>query len=71
MLGRERPVGKHVTDIIRSEMVLQAGDLEPVLAGAEPIGELRDEAWIRTDGVELCYDVRVSAIGPATTPSDT
>ncbi|WP_226005908.1 histidine kinase N-terminal 7TM domain-containing protein [Natrinema salinisoli] len=63
LAGGGRPVGKHVTALVPSEIVLRAGDLEAVLDGSEPVRELREELWVRLDDRERCYDVRVSALG--------
>jgi PAS domain S-box-containing protein len=68
LAGGGRPVGKHVTALVPSDIVLRAGDLETVLDGSEPVRELREEMWVRLDDRERCYDVRVSALGDDTDP---
>ncbi|QLG47422.1 histidine kinase N-terminal 7TM domain-containing protein [Natrinema halophilum] len=69
MIGSNRPVGKHIAEIIQSEAVVQAGELDGILDGSEPVDEVREEVWIRIGDNELCYDVRISAIGSDDEPA--
>jgi len=62
MLGLERPVGRKMTEITRPSLVLDAGELLPVLRGDRPVQELRDEVWVETHDGERCYEVTISAL---------
>ncbi|WP_246983459.1 histidine kinase N-terminal 7TM domain-containing protein [Halorientalis marina] len=62
MLGLERPVGREITEITRPSLVLDAGELLPVLRGEEPVHELNAEIWVETHDGERCYDITFSAL---------
>jgi PAS domain S-box-containing protein len=62
MLGLERPVGREITEITRPSLVLDAGELLPVLRGEEPVHELNAEVWVETHDGERCYDITFSAL---------
>jgi PAS domain S-box-containing protein len=62
MLGLERPVGQHITEFTRPDLVLEGETLLPVLRGTEPVRELHDEIWVQTPDGDRCYDVTFSAL---------
>jgi len=62
MLGREKVVGKHLTELIHLETITDFGDLEPILTGSEPASELESEVWIRAADERRCYDVSISEL---------
>jgi signal transduction histidine kinase len=65
MIGTERPIGKHITDVTTVEWVLDGNDVLPVLRGDAPVTELQDQVWVESDRGDRCYDVRISALGGA------
>ncbi|WP_136716217.1 sensor histidine kinase [Halorientalis salina] len=65
MIGTERPIGKHITDVTTVEWVLDGNDVLPVLRGDAPITELQDQVWVESHTGDRCYDVRISALGGA------
>ncbi|QLG47787.1 histidine kinase N-terminal 7TM domain-containing protein [Natrinema halophilum] len=65
MLGWERPVGRTIEDVADIGPVEDPGVLEPIITGEEPIHELKEAIWLRTDNGRRCYDVRVSALSDA------
>ena len=62
MLGDERPVGKHVTDIVQRDRVLEWDALGDALEGECELDDLRDEVWVATDQGDRCYEVAVSTL---------
>jgi PAS domain S-box-containing protein len=62
MLGLDRPIGKQFTSVVRPELVLDSGSVDPILHGEQPVRELEDEVWVRSPDGERCYEIRISAL---------
>ncbi|MFD1585483.1 histidine kinase N-terminal 7TM domain-containing protein [Halorientalis brevis] len=62
MIGTERPIGKHLTDITRLNQVLDGDELLPILQGETPVETVHDQIWVESDSGMRCYDVRISAL---------
>jgi signal transduction histidine kinase len=71
MLGLERPVGQHITEFTRPELVLDGEGLLPVLRGERPVEELTDEVWVETPDGDRCYDVTISPLADGEAADDT
>ncbi|WP_336002488.1 histidine kinase N-terminal 7TM domain-containing protein [Halorientalis halophila] len=62
MLGLDRPIGKHLSDITQPERIVD-GETEPrILRDDEELHEADYEIWVETANGTRCYEVRVSRL---------
>jgi len=62
MIGADRPVGSHVSEIAPTDRITSDTAIETVLESSGEIRELSEEMWVDAGDEERCYAVRVSAL---------
>jgi len=62
MLGADRPVGSHVSEVAPTERILSDTSIRSIIEHGDALRELSEEVWVDADTGDRCYDVRVSAL---------
>jgi PAS domain S-box-containing protein len=62
MIGADRPVGSHVSDVAPAERITSNTAIETVLESKGELRELSEEMWVDAGDEERCYALRVSAL---------
>jgi PAS domain S-box-containing protein len=62
MIGADRPIGSHVSEIAPTERIKSDTAIGAVLDSGGELQELSEEIWVETGAQERCYAVRVSAL---------
>lgn len=62
MIGAERPIGQHVSEIAPTDRITAGNTIKTVLESENDLRELSEEIWVDADDQQRCYAIRVSTL---------